>query len=150
MRFESLKIAALMLFGALFALSGDASGFSEIVGACEPDCSKCHQLSQSDAAEIVRKVNPTVEVVSVEAGPVRGLWEVVVKAEGKKGIAYLDFSKKHLIVGSIVDADTKDNLTSRRLNELNKVDLSEIPLSDALVMGSVEAKIKVVVFDDPE
>jgi thiol:disulfide interchange protein DsbC len=34
--------------------------------------------------------------------------------------------------------------------ELNKVDVSKIPLEDAIVVGKPDAKHKVIVFDDPE
>jgi thiol:disulfide interchange protein DsbC len=48
---------------------------------------------------------------------------------------------------SIVD---KKNLTQERLTELNKVDVSQIPLDDALVMGDQNARIRVIVFSDPD
>jgi thiol:disulfide interchange protein DsbC len=95
-------------------------------------------------------MNPSIEVLGVAMGPVEGLWEVVIEARGKKGIAYVDFSKEHVITGSVLKVSTKENLTSLRLYALSKIDLSTIPLDEAIVMGRADAKYKAVVFDDPD
>ncbi len=134
----------------LFAPSGEAFGFGEIGGACERDCQKCHQMTLEEATAIVKQLNPEIDVLDVQLGPVGGLWEVIIKARGKRGIAYVDFSKQHIITGSIIKVKTKENLTGRKLYELSKVDISEIPLDEALVMGKPDAKYRVIVFDDPD
>jgi thiol:disulfide interchange protein DsbC len=65
-------------------------------------------------------------------------------------VVYVDFSKKYLISGALVDIKTKANLTQERFNEINKTDVSLIPLDDALVMGDIDAKKRVIVFTDPD
>ncbi|MDH3238471.1 MAG: DsbC family protein [Deltaproteobacteria bacterium] len=44
----------------------------------------------------------------------------------------------------------KENLTGLRYIDLNRVDVSAIPLADAIVIGRSDAKKRVVVFDDPD
>jgi len=44
----------------------------------------------------------------------------------------------------------RQNLTGQRFSDLNRVDLSTIPLEDAIVLGNRDAKRKVIVFDDPD
>jgi len=44
----------------------------------------------------------------------------------------------------------KKNLTQERLEELRKIDVSQIPLNDALVLGDQKARIKVISFSDPD
>jgi thiol:disulfide interchange protein DsbC len=149
MRYDG-RLSILTLLAVLALSAGSAYGFGALTGACETDCRKCHQLTRKEAVDLIKKVNPDVDVIDVKDAPVRGLWEVVVEAKEKKGIAYVDFSKKHLITGSILEVDTKENLTGKRLYEVSKVDVSSIPLDDALVMGKRDAKYKVVVFDDPD
>ena len=78
------------------------------------------------------------------------LWEIAVQSGERKGLLYLDSSKKYFFQGAIIDLTTKANLTQDRMSELNKIDVSMIPLDDALVMGDKEAKYKVIVFDDPD
>ncbi|MCL5423042.1 MAG: DsbC family protein [Nitrospirae bacterium] len=114
------------------------------------DCSKCHTLTKDDAAALLKDLIPNVKVLEVRVSPVKGIWEVDIDSGGRKGPTYIDFSKKYLVAGSIVDIKEKKNLTQERLSEINKVDVSQIPLSDALVMGDKDAKHKVIVFDDPD
>jgi len=114
------------------------------------DCAKCHTLTKDEASALLKEAIPNVTVLEVRTGPVQGIWEIDVEAGGKKGPMYLDFSKTHLIAGQIYAIKEKRNLTQERLTEINKVDVSQIPLDDALLMGDKNAKYKIVVFDDPE
>ena len=114
------------------------------------DCSKCHTLSKDEAATLLKDFAANMKVLEVIMSPVKGMWEVDVEAGGKKGLVYIDFSKKHLISGSIIAIKGRMNLTQERFTEINKVDISQIPLNDALVMGDKDAKYKIVVFDDPD
>jgi thiol:disulfide interchange protein DsbC len=107
-------------------------------------------ITSAEALNALKDIIPEVKVLEVNATPIQGLFEVVVESKGKKGIIYLDSSQKYLISGSIVDIATKQNLTQERSAEINKVNVSEIPLDDALVMGSKDAKKKVIVFTDPD
>jgi thiol:disulfide interchange protein DsbC len=50
----------------------------------------------------------------------------------------------------LVSIGEKKNLTQERFIELNKVDISQIPLENALVMGDEKARIRVIVFTDPD
>jgi thiol:disulfide interchange protein DsbC len=114
------------------------------------DCSKCHTLTKDEAATLLKDIGQGVQVLEVLMSPIKGMWEVDVDAGGKKGLVYVDFSKKYLVSGSVISIKDKTNLTQDRFTELTKVDVSQIPLDDALVMGEKGAKYKVVVFDDPD
>ena len=107
-------------------------------------------LSKDDALAALKELAPDIRILDVRRSPVVGLWEVDVESGGKKVILYLDSSKKYMIQGAIVDLRAKSNLTQERYNEINKVDVSKIPLDNAIVMGDKEAKHRVIVFDDPE
>ncbi len=120
------------------------------IDKCEPDCTKCHQATKDEMLNLIKEGIPDVKIIEVRSSPVKGLWEIAVESRGQKGIVYIDSSKKYLISGSIVDLKTKANLTQERSIELNKVDVSLIPLDDALVMGDKDAKYRVIVFDDPD
>lgn len=145
----------LFALNLLFFMPREAAAFGEIVGACEPDCAKCHKITKQEATDIIKKLNPEIEVLDVAPGPVGGLWEVAVRGRGKSGIAYVDFSKRHVIVGSIFKVAggaeaAPENLTGERLQELNKVDLSAIPLENSILLGKADARYKVIVFSDPD
>jgi thiol:disulfide interchange protein DsbC len=141
---RKLLFSAVMAF--LLLPVSYSYGFSEK----GQDCSKCHTLTKDEAATLLKDIGPGIKVLEILMSPVKGMWEVDVDAGGKKGLVYVDFSKKYLVSGSIIALQGKVNLTDDRFSELNKVDVSQIPLDDALVMGEKDAKYKVVVFDDPD
>jgi thiol:disulfide interchange protein DsbC len=149
LRMPRFFITVFLLFFCVFA-SGEAWGFGEMGGACGSDCASCHQVSVEEAREIIKEVNPEIEVLDIGQGPVRGLWEMTIMARGRKDLAYMDYSKSHIIVGVVLEVKTRKNLTSDRLYDINKVDLSEVSLEEAIVMGNDDAVLRVVVFDDPD
>ncbi|HMK56804.1 MAG TPA: DsbC family protein [Dissulfurispiraceae bacterium] len=114
------------------------------------DCAKCHVLKNDEAAAILKDMIPDATIISVTQAPVKGLWEVLLQAGGRKGIVYLDYSKKNFFSGAIINIKEKKNLTQESFDRLNKVDVSKIPLTDSLVLGDKDAKYKVVVFSDPD
>jgi thiol:disulfide interchange protein DsbC len=107
------------------------------------------KLTNEDAQNVLKEAIPDVKILDVRPAQIKGLWEIAIETKGQKGILYLDFSKNYAIFGSILDLKTKANLTQERYIEINKVDVSKIPLDDALVMGDKDAKYRVIVFDDP-
>ena len=131
----------------MFFLSPSAYSFGF---SSKEDCSKCHTLKKEEAQELLKGMGQNVKVLDIHASPLKALWEVDIEADGKKALAYVDFTKKYLISGSIIEIRGKKNLTHERFMDLNRVDVSQIPLGDAIVMGSKDAKNKVVVFDDPD
>jgi len=75
---------------------------------------------------------------------------VDVEKEGKRLPLYIDFSKEYVIAGQIIQISTKKNLTGSRILSMNRVDVSRIPLSGAIVVGKKDAKRRIIVFDDPD
>jgi len=114
------------------------------------DCAKCHTLSNDEARDILKNLFPDIKVLGVRISPAQALWEVFSESGGRKGIVYVDFGKKHALMGQMVSIKDRKNLTQERLTELNKIDVSQIPLDDALVMGDPKAKIRIIAFDDPD
>ena len=114
------------------------------------DCSKCHILKKDEATTLLKNLDQNIIVLDVRISPVKYLWEVSIKSNDKKALVYIDLPKKHLFSGSLIEIKTRKNLTQERLSEINKVNVSQIPLKDALVMGDKNASHKVIVFDDPE
>ena len=114
------------------------------------DCSKCHTLNNEEATNLLKNIFPNVKVLEVQPSPMKGFWEVYLESGGRKGLVYVDFLKKYFLSGALVSIADKKNLTQERMTELNRVDVSQIPLDDALVMGDPKAKIRIVAFDDPD
>jgi thiol:disulfide interchange protein DsbC len=103
-----------------------------------------------EATKALQGIAPGVKVLSVQKAAVEGLWEVVVEMKGRKSIIYIDEQRKNIILGSIIDLQTRRNITKEKYDEINRIDISQIPLDDALIMGNPKAKHRVIVFDDPD
>jgi len=140
---KSVMILLLLLFGWA---TGAGAFMGEGCGA--GDCKDCHQLTREEAAEILQGVTGTV--IDVNFSEVPGLWVVDLDQQGKKFPIYLDFSKQFLISGRVVRLATKEDVTEKHFLALNKIDVAQIPLDDALVLGKAAAVHKIIVFDDPE
>lgn len=141
-RFISVLSTVLLLAVAVSSQAFTADGCG--VGAC----SSCHSLDQKEAGAIlgglVDKVN------KVEMAEVPGMWLVEIEKGPNKLPVYIDFSKKYVLSGSVIRLADKGDVTQERFARMNRIDVRRIPLDDALLLGRKDAKIKVVVFTDPE
>jgi len=111
-------------------------------------CAECHTLTREEAGKMLGKVADNV--IGVMPGPFPGTWEVDVEKGGRKYPLYLDYSGKYLFNGQVFQVSDMKNLTALRYTDLNRIDVSSIPLGDAVVLGNPEANTKVIVFDDPD
>ena len=142
------KIIFLIFMASCLFLSGYEKALAFAPG--DQDCSKCHTLSNEKATKTLSEMIPDVKVLNITASAVKGLWEIGIETGGRKIIVYLDYSGKHLVAGNLFLIQTKTNLTQEKLQDLTRVDVSQIPLKDALVLGDKNAKYKVIVFSDPD
>jgi len=146
-----LYAAFFILFLALLKGPWSAHAFGTSSGACGADCKSCHSLKQDEAQAILNSFNPNIKVIGVKPAQVGGLWEVSISMNGRKSLTYIDFSKAHLLDGArIIEIKNKKSLTDERLAELNRVDVSRIPVKEALLLGKADAPLKAIVFDDPD
>ncbi len=135
----------LFIVGAAFLRPGTAGAFDK----CSQDCAKCHTINSDQVAALLKGLVPDIKIIDVKVSPVNGLWEVGMETQGKKGILYVDFSKKKVISGNIFDIATRTNYTQESFQKINKVDYASIPLDNSVVIGDKNAKTKIIVFDDP-
>lgn len=133
---HKFRFLALPVLAILFA-AAPAFAFGTNATSCGGDCRSCHSLKTSEAQKILANLNPAIKVVSVEKSDIGGLWEVKLDFQGRPGLVYIDYEKKHLVQGQIINLEPL------------KTDVSKIPLKDALVIGNPKARLKVIVFDDP-
>jgi len=112
-------------------------------------CTDCHNLSIDEATALLKK-GGIDKVLSVEFAEMPGVWAVEVEKEKKNFPLYIDFSKSYVVAGNIIRLKDGENVTRRREAELNPVDVSKIPLEDAILLGRPDAKTRVIVFTDPQ
>ncbi len=144
--FKRFRLApALLLLVPLLAMPVDA--FQQ--GGCgDGQCRTCHQLSKKDAATLLSVEEK--RIINLKTAEVPGLWQVDVRQRKNVIPVFIDFSKQYLISGSIIKIADKKDITREQFVNLNLVNVSQIPLHDALVVGNPIAKTKIIVFDDPQ
>ncbi|MGE5174627.1 MAG: DsbC family protein [Betaproteobacteria bacterium] len=135
------KYYSIIVMLALFLIPLSSHAFPPKKG--DKACIDCHKLDKKDAEAIVKKVVPTGTVTDIKMSPIKGVWQIDVDAgQGKHGALYLDFSKKYLVAGQVVPVEA--------VGKPRKVDISKIPLDNAILLGSRSAAKKVIVFTDPD
>ena len=77
--------------------------------------------------------------------PIPGLYEFRIGTE----VFYTDEQGNHVIEGHIIDTRTRVNLTQARVDKLTQIDVSKLPLKDAIVWKQGTGERKLVVFADP-
>jgi thiol:disulfide interchange protein DsbC len=143
-------MSKLFLITSLFIFSLFPLGFTHGFETKGQDCIKCHTLGNDEAKDLLKGVLPDVKILDITVSPIKAFWEIFSESRGKKGLVYIDFSKKYVMLGSMISIKDRKNITQERLIELNKIDVSQIPLEDALVMGDPKARIRIIAFDDPD
>ena len=135
----------LLLVLGLVLCTSTAYGF-QMDGCGSGKCIDCHSLSREEAAALLKgKVD---NVVSVKLSEVPGLWILEAVYQGKTIPLYLDFSKKYIFSGNVIRLQDGENMTPPP--PVETVNVSAIPLEDAVVLGDPKAPKKIIVFDDPE
>jgi thiol:disulfide interchange protein DsbC len=95
-------------------------------------------------AEIKKQI-PELNVDSVRKVPYGGLYEVIAGGE----IFYADEKATFLVLGSLVDLKTRDNVTELRMRQVNRVDFSTLPLENAIKIVRGNGSRKIAMFADP-
>ncbi len=85
------------------------------------------------------------KVDEVTKTPYSGLFEVRVG----KDIFYTDAAAKYVFVGRIMDAQSSRDFTRERVDELSKVNFSDLPLDLAMKKVKGNGKRVIAVFEDP-
>ncbi len=139
-----ISVAVTIIFvSSSFAMSKDGN----------KDCASCHSLTPQEATGLLKKIGATV--TSVKLSPAPGLFELLVEVEGQKGIILMDYAKKHLIQGAVIDLEKLEQVFAhdRELlqpKQVSSVDVKTIPIQHAVVMGNPKGSIKLYVFTDPD
>lgn len=123
-------------------------------GGHRNDCASCHTLSVKEASELLKATGGTVK--SIKQAPVEGMFELLMEKDGRQGLIYIDYAKKRLVQGFIIDLPTMQPVTAHAPQELpqqkqpTSLDTKTIPLENSIVMGNPKGAKKLYVFTDPD
>lgn len=107
------------------------------------------QTGSGPEAAIKKSLEPRlgegIKVDSVTKTPYGGLYEVRIGGD----IFYTDAKGEYLFIGRVVDTKTMQDQTKARVDEINKIKFSELPLDAAMKMVKGNGKRVIAVFEDP-
>jgi thiol:disulfide interchange protein DsbC len=105
--------------------------------------------AQNTAETTIRKnIEPRLggaKIDSITETPYGGLYELRVGGD----ILYADKKGDYLFIGQIYEAKTSRNITKARIDDLNKIKFSDLPLASALKQVKGNGKRVIAVFEDP-
>jgi thiol:disulfide interchange protein DsbC len=106
-------------------------------------------LDQSDAgkvkSELVKKF-PELRDAQLRRVAYGGLYEIVINGSE---IFYTDDKVSYLLLGGIVDANSRENITDARVKQLTAIRWEDLPLNDAVKIVRGTGARKMAVFSDP-
>lgn len=89
---------------------------------------------------------PGMEVGAISKTPYGGLYEVVVDGQA----AYISADGKYLVLGNVIDLQSKRNLTAERNAKLMTVKWSTLPLANAIKEVKGNGSRKLAIFSDAD
>ncbi len=106
------------------------------------------QQAATDAAlgERIRAKYPATQFRQIKPTAVPGIYEVVMG----QNVAYVDESGRYFFFGRMFDMETQRDLTEPRMQEINTVNVSSLPLHNAIKSVRGTGARTLVVFSDPE
>jgi len=109
------------------------------------------QLAWADTQEasvkklLQPKVGEGAVIESVVKTPFANIFEVKIGDE----LIYTDSEAKFIFIGRLIDAQSSRDLTQARLDEMNRIKFSDLPLDLALKSVKGNGKRVIAVFEDP-
>jgi thiol:disulfide interchange protein DsbC len=125
-----MKIKNLLAFIAAATLS-----LSALAESTKANIKKILQQRMGEGASIET-------VIKTSYG---GLYEVKIGNE----LVYTDAEAKFVFIGRVVDTETSKDYTQARLDEINRIKFSDLPLEAAVKTVKGNGKRVIAVFEDP-
>jgi len=108
----------------------------------------CVGAQNSVEATIKKNIEPRLggaKIESIKETPYSGLYELRVAGD----ILYTDKKGEYLVIGHVYDAKSTRDLTRERIDDINKIKFSDLPLESAIKQVKGDGKRVIAVFEDP-
>jgi thiol:disulfide interchange protein DsbC len=106
-------------------------------------------LTNEEASPLLKEfIKTEFRILEIREAPLEGFWEVVTEIGQERTIIYIHKNLRFIIHGQILDRQIKRNITLDRLRDFRRVNISTLPLENAIPMG--QGKRKLYVFTDPQ
>ena len=95
---------------------------------------------------LAERIPSLPKIDEVRPSQIPGLFEV---RYGGTEIIYTDAKGEYIVQGSMIETKTMSNLTEQRMDKLNALEFSALPLKDAVLIKQGSGSRKMAVFVDP-
>ena len=100
--------------------------------------------------DVIRKrfethVAPSETLSNIKKTPFADLYEVQIGND----IVYTDSKAGYLFIGRIYDIETRRDFTTERMEEINRISFSDLPLNHAIKIVNGKGQRSIAVFSDP-
>jgi len=146
----SVVLAAVSLLGAASIAQATPNKMHG-----KTSCIECHSLTKAESDNMLKAFR--AKTTSIKNHPA-GLFEVMVEADGRKGIFFIPYGKKTIFVGQAIDPKEMKpvfmhaNQMPKNVPQkaLEKIDIKQAPVKDAVTIGNPAGKKHLYVFTDPD
>ena len=101
---------------------------------------------ESSLMKTVQARFPTIKIETVEPSPIPGIYQVIAGSQ----VVYVDASGDHMIVGSMMDTRTKQNLSDQAIDTFYSIDFKSLPFNEAIKIVKGNGARKIALFADPD
>jgi thiol:disulfide interchange protein DsbC len=106
--------------------------------------------SEDDIRKSIEHSFPGTQINSIAKSPVNGIFEVVTDGPEGPLVVYADEKGEHLLIGDLLNVQSRRNLTRDRMDKLTEVSWDNLPLDNAIKMVKGDGSRKLAVFSDPD
>lgn len=94
----------------------------------------------------LKDLYPATRIERVQTSEIPALYEVTMG----KNSAYTDATGRYFVFGHLFDMNTQRDLTAERMEKLQRIDFSQLPLGDAIKIVRGKGERVLAVFSDPD
>ena len=145
-RKTSLLCAGLACLFVALGASAQKEGKAPVPGSQAAVRAANATPEEAEVKKLMQEKFPGLDVVSVTRSPFFGLFEVFTGEQ----MAYTDAKVTYIMVGSVIDPATRQNVTEERIQALKAINVADLPLDQAIKVVRGKGERKVVVFSDAD
>lgn len=102
------------------------------------------QAGPREIRQQLKKSMPGLDVSTIRTTPIKGIYEVEVGMQ----VAYVSSDGKHLIIGRLIEVESKKNLTESRQEAILKTLIGTLGTKDMIIIKPRKVKRTITVFTD--
>ena len=138
--------AALPTPAAVLPTPAGVRAATAAASAAAASASTASATEESELRKALQEKFAGLEIISITKSPYFGLYEVYAGDQ----IVYTDAKVSYVMVGNVIDPNTRLNLTEERLQTLKAIAIKDLPLDQSIKIVKGTGEKKFVVFSDAD